>query len=216
MTQQPDTTCVVLEQVGVRLGDDTLLAPVSLALGEGRTLAVSGRNGTGKTTLLRVLAGLLRPSSGRVLVAGRPVDERDPAFRRRVAALVGTPALARNLTLREHLVLVATSWGASVAQAQDRADELLDRFGIARLASRFPHEVSSGQAQLHSLALTLARPGELLLLDEPEHRLDADRIGRVVDVLRDLAREGRTVVLASHSAVLIEAVATDRLELQEA
>jgi len=206
---------VVLDDVSVRLGDEVLLAPVGLALERGRTLAVAGRNGIGKTTLLRVLAGQLRPSTGTALVAGQPVDERRAAFRARVAALLGAPPLARNLTLREHLLLVATSWGASLPEAEQRADALLARLEIDRLAPRFPHEVSSGQAQLSSLALTLARPSELLLLDEPEQRLDGHRLGLVSGLLDEVAAEGRTVVLASHSTALIEAVATDRLELRE-
>ncbi|MBU4214718.1 MAG: ATP-binding cassette domain-containing protein, partial [Actinobacteria bacterium] len=121
--------------VGVALGGVTLLSPVSFEVGAGRTLAVIGPNGSGKTTLLRVLAGQVSPSTGTVVVDGLPPDERRPAFRSTVASLLGVPPLARNLTLREYLTLIAISWGTGADQAAKRADDLLGEFGIARLAS---------------------------------------------------------------------------------
>ncbi len=204
---------VLADRVEVVLDGGVLLAPVSFSLGAGASLAVRGANGSGKTTLLRVLAGLARPTGGSVSVAGARVDERRSGFRAVVAALVGVPPLARDLTLREHLVLVGVSWGAGVAAAEARADALLDRLALTRLARRFPHELSSGQVQLFTLALTLARPFQVLLLDEPEQRLDADRLALVGGVLRALVDAGTTLVLASHSGVLVDAVADEVLEL---
>ncbi len=203
------------EKAGVALGDVTLLSPVSFEVGPGRTLAVVGPNGSGKTTLLRVLAGLVRPSTGTVVVDGLPPDERRPAFRSRVASLLGVPPLARNLTLREYVTLIAISWGTGAHQAAQQADELLDEFGIARLASRFPHELSSGQTQLYVLAVTLARPFEVLLLDEPEQRLDPDRLVLVGNALSRRKAAGATLVLASHSRPLVDRLADQVLTLAE-
>lgn len=200
---------------GVVLAGSVLLAPTSFTVRTGRALAVTGPNGSGKTTLLRVLAGRMAPTTGSVTVASAAPDERDPRFRARLAALLGMPPLARSLTLREHLVLVATSWGFSVEESGDRADQLLAEFGIEPLASRFPHELSSGQTQLFALTLTLVRPFGVLLLDEPEQRLDAGRLGLVAAILRGRVEGGATVVLASHSAALVERVADDVLALTE-
>ncbi|MBT0773399.1 ABC transporter ATP-binding protein [Kineosporia sp. J2-2] len=197
----------------VRLDREILLPETSFDLAAGRTLAVTGPNGAGKTTLLRVLAGLTRPTAGQVRVGGLAPDERSAGFRRAVAALIGMPALARNLTLGEHLRLVATSWGDDLEQAGRRADDLLDALGIDRLVNRFPHELSSGQTQLFTLALTLVRPCDVLLLDEPEQRLDPDRLDLVAGLLERLAHAGTTVVLASHSARLVDRIADDRLEI---
>ncbi len=209
------TGAVGAEEAGVALGDVTLLSPVSFEVEPGRTLAVVGPNGSGKTTLLRVLAGLVSPSSGTVVVDGLPPDERRPAFRARVASLLGVPPLARNLTLREYLTLIAISWGTSADQATRQADDLMDEFGIARLASRFPHELSSGQTQLYILAVTLARPFEVLLLDEPEQRLDPDRLTLVGDALACRKAAGATLVLASHSRPLVDRLADQVLALAE-
>lgn len=199
---------ILVEQVGVAVTpDEVLLPPASFSLDAGRCLAVVGPNGAGKTTLLRVLAGLVRPTSGRVSIAARQVEERDPGFRRRVAALVGMPPLARDLTVREHLVLVATSWGSPPEEAERRADGLLSALDLSRLGRRFPHELSSGQVQLVCIALTLARPSEVLLVDEPEQRLDRQRVGLVTSVLQQRIREGTTLVFASHSADMVDRLA---------
>ncbi|MCJ1672262.1 MULTISPECIES: ABC transporter ATP-binding protein [unclassified Rathayibacter] len=203
---------VRLREAAVRAGETQLLAPISLEVEPGEIVAVTGPNGSGKTTLLRLVAGLTPPSSGTVEIAGRSVSERDRLHRRRVAALVGTPPFERDLTLAEHLAMVALSWGAPLAEARRTAVASLDALGLGALASRFPHELSSGQTQLLSLALVLARPGEVLLLDEPEQRLDVDRVPLVIEVLREAAR-GRAVLIATHNPLLTSALATRVLEL---
>ncbi len=207
------TAIITADQVSVALDGQVLLSPVSFALDRGQALAVVGPNGSGKTTLLRVLAGRTPASGGTAVVAGGRPDERSPAFRGRVAALLGMPPLARNLTLREHMVLVATSWGRDLDEAGRRADGLLGEFGLSRLASRFPHELSSGETQLFAVALTLSRPFEILLLDEPEQRLDPDRLGMVCGVLKRLAAGGTTLVVASHSRYLVKQVAEQVLNV---
>lgn len=205
----------------VELDGQALLAPTSFELEAGRTLAVTGPNGAGKTTLLRLLAGRTTTSartgasSGTLTIAGQAPDDTDPDFRRRVSALLGLQPLARDLTLTEHLTLVAASWGSRAASAESTASGLLADLGIAALAARFPHELSTGQRQLFALALALARPFDLLVLDEPEQRLDADRLDLVAGKLRALVDDGRTLVLASHSPVLVEALGGQALPLTE-
>ncbi|QHC56930.1 ATP-binding cassette domain-containing protein [Rathayibacter tanaceti] len=202
---------VSVRGVAVRSAEAYLLAPLSLTVAAGERVAVTGRNGTGKTTLLRVLAGLVRPTEGSVQVAGGVPDERS-ARHRRAVALIGTPPFERDLTLEEHLAMVAVSWGSTVAAAQRSASAGLDGLGLAPLARRFPHELSSGQTQLFSLALVLARPCSVLLLDEPEQRLDVERVPLVAEVLRRVAGE-RALVVATHSSLLIEGLGARVVEL---
>ncbi|MFS4505529.1 ATP-binding cassette domain-containing protein [Clavibacter sp. Sh2141] len=198
---------VEVERVSVVVDGIPLLRPVDLAVAAGDAVAVTGPNGAGKTTLLRVLAGLSRPSTGSARVQGRPVDERDPAFRRAVSGSIGHPPVARDLTLAEHLAVIAATWGADAEAARDRATAHLDRWQLASLARRFPHELSSGQSQLAALAMATVRPHDVLLLDEPEQRLDPERLQLVIRILREELDDGRTVVLATHSPVLRDAVA---------
>ncbi len=206
---------VVARDVAVRIDEHQLLAPVTFELGRGRALAVTGPNGSGKTTLLRVLAGVQPPSGGAVSVLGATPDERSPSFRGDVAALLGPPPLARNLTLLEYLALVGTSWGLELGHAVARARDLLAELRISALEDRFAHELSSGQGQLYSLALVLTRPCAVLLLDEPEQRLDPERLELVTRALERRKDDGVTLVVASHSPALVGRIADERLELAE-
>ena len=216
-TSPPQRTpeVVVFDRVGVLRERSVLLLEASGVVGAGQTLAVTGPNGSGKTTLLRVLAGLLPPTAGRVRIAGRRPDDRDPAFRAALAALIGPAQTARDLTVLEHLQFVGATWGSGARAAREQGRALLEELRILPLAGRFPHELSSGQTQLVSLALTLSRPSAVLLLDEPEQRLDPDRLALVIEALRARARAGTALVLASHSPLLVEELADQRLELEE-
>lgn len=201
------------EGVSKVLGAVTLLAPTSVSAQAGSCLVIRGRNGIGKTTLLQILAGLLEPSTGTVVIGGRPADERDPAIRARVAALLGAPAAYRDLTLADHLTLIDATWGRPVDSCEERVVEALERLGIGELAERFPHELSSGQGQLFRLALTLFRPSDLLILDEPEQRLDTDKRALIGQLLRERQAGGSTVIVASHDPMLTEVIADQVLDL---
>ncbi|HMM96231.1 ATP-binding cassette domain-containing protein [Phycicoccus sp.] len=184
-----------------------LLHPTSFVADPGRCVVLRGPNGAGKTTLLRLVAGVTAPSGGTVTLDGEPSDERRPATREAVAALLGTPAGWRDLTLVDHLTLVDATWGRDPATCRTRVADALAEVGIDHLSDRFPHELSSGQTQLFHLALTWFRPSRLLVLDEPEQRLDTDRralLARLVAARRDA---GTTVVMACHDPAVTESVA---------
>lgn len=190
-------------EVSVVIDEAILLAHASLDCGPGECVAVRGPNGAGKTTLLRVLSGRLRPTSGSATLNGIPLDERRAEVRRSVAALLDPPALYPDLTIAEQLKLIAAVWQGTEPVLADP----LGAFDLARLAERFPHELSSGQRQLVSLAVTFARPARLLLLDEPEQRLDPERRVLVGDAILAATEGGSAVVFASHDAALVERVA---------
>lgn len=206
---------IQIERAGLRQDGVTLLHPVSLEVPRGAALVVRGPNGSGKSTLLRLLAGRTRPSSGHLSIAGARADERDPAFRRRLAAMLGLPPFARNLTLREHLALLAATWHPGGGEAA-RAEHALAELGLSPFAERFPHELSSGQTQLFGLALVLSRPAEVLLLDEPEQRLDSEHLAAVTRILQERSRHGCTLVVASHDDGLTAALADRTLTLPAA
>lgn len=206
---------VDIDRVTVTLGETLALAPVSVRVTAEQPLTVVGPNGSGKTTLLRVIAGLQQPTSGTVSIDGVRADERDRSYRAKVAALIGVPPLAHHLTLLEHLTLVGVSWGSDERTARSTGLSLLDQFGVGGLARRFPHELSSGQAQMFTLALTLARPRQVLLLDEPEQRLDSERVGMLASILRGVVEDGAVLVLSSHNNALIDAVGGAVLTLEE-
>ena len=202
---------VRLRAVGVTklIEDNVLLSATNVDVRSGKCVVLRGANGSGKTTLLRILAGTMDSSAGTVTLDGEPVDERTPATRANVAALMGAPTAYRDLTLVDHLVLIDATWGRD-GDASGRAAEMLAMLEIEHLAERFPHELSSGQQQLFHLAMVLLRPARVLLLDEPEQRLDTHKRGLLTQILLDRKAAGTALVIACHDPEMTSAIA-DRI-----
>jgi ABC-2 type transport system ATP-binding protein len=175
--------------------------PVDVALDRGDVLSVVGDNGAGKSTLLRTVLGLLDPVGGRVEVLGHAVDEREERFRSAVASVLDTEAYLPGVTAREHLHHVLG--GHRMPAAEDVVDDLLDRFGILGAASTYPTSLSSGQRRRLLLAAAFARPRRLMVLDEPEQRLDGDMRRALARMIRDEQARGTAVLLATHDPVLL-------------
>jgi ABC-2 type transport system ATP-binding protein len=196
------------DAVGKSIDTTTLLLPTDVQADPGECVVLRGPNGSGKTTLLRIIGGLLPPSTGAATIGGREADERDRAVRAAVAGLLGAPTTYRDLTLIDHLVLIDSTWGGDPSTSDERGTALLASLGMDHLDDRFPHELSSGQEQLFRLALTFARPSTVLLLDEPEQRLDTTKRQVVAGLIRERTQTGATVVMACHDPDLTEALAT--------
>ena len=202
--------------VSKKIDEAVLLLPTDLELGPADCVVLRGPNGSGKTTLLRILAGTMSPSEGEATLDGSPVDERDDSTRTAIAALVGAPATYRDLTLADHLVLIDSTWGHVGKQAAARSDEILELLEIDHLAERFPHELSSGQQQLFHLSMVFVRPSSILILDEPEQRLDPDKRELLTRILLDRKAVGTGLLIACHDPAMTEALADTVVDLQSA
>lgn len=211
-----NSSSISLDGVSVTSGDSILLAQTFASIQPGQMVVVRGNNGAGKTTLLSVIAGRVKPSAGAVTVGGYLVDDRDPGFRRQVASLIGLPPFATDLTVSDHVALVSATWAASSELAQRSTRRVLTELQLNQLSSRYPHELSTGQMQLLALALVLVRPADVLLLDEPEQRLDPDRIELLAQALIARHNLGVTVVVATHSDQLADRVQGRTIQLQAA
>jgi ABC-type lipoprotein export system ATPase subunit len=187
-------------------GDAAALQGLSLAVREREVVAVLGPSGSGKSTLLRLLAGVERPSAGSVRVLGEDVGKLSS---RRVAAYRATSlgyvdqhyarALAPELSARELVALQLGLRGAPDGDRLARADELLERVGLAAKRSRRPAQLSGGEQQRVALCAALAHRPQVLLADEPTGELDAATAAQVYDLVGELVREqGCTTVLVSH------------------
>lgn len=208
----PGGHVIAADGATVTLGGATLLAPTTFAVLPGELWCVTGGNGSGKTTLLRTFLGSRALTAGSCSLRGEPADVARPRHRRLMASLVELVPVARDMTLREQVTLVAASWFGNSPETAERAEEVIERLGLSTLGERFPHQVSSGQAQLFSLALTLVRPADVVLLDEPERHLDGDRVGLVAGLLTERAAQGTAFLVATHEAALME-VCDGRVEL---
>lgn len=202
--------------VGMKIDEAVLLLPTDVELGTAECVVLRGPNGCGKTTLLRILAGTMSPSQGKATLDGVPVDERDDLTRAAIAALIGAPATYRDLTLVDHLVLIDSTWGRMGQHAEDRADRILELLEIGHLAQRFPHELSSGQQQLFHLSMVLVRPSSILILDEPEQRLDTDKRNLLTAILLDRRKAGSSLLIACHDPAMTDALADAVVDIQPA
>ncbi len=189
----------------VGYGGAPVCAPVTFDLRPGSALALVGPNGSGKSTVLRAVLGLLTPADGVLRVLGREVDERVQAFRAQVAGVLDDDAWFPALTVAEHLTLTARGHG--VPDADDVVDGLLEDFGLTDHADVLPVTLSSGQRRRLLLAAGFARPRSLLVLDEPEQRLDQRMRAALADRLRAETAGGGAVLLATHDPELLAAVA---------
>jgi ABC-2 type transport system ATP-binding protein len=180
--------------------------PVTFELAAGEVTAVIGANGTGKSTLLRTVMGLLAPLDGTLEVFGAAVDERSREFRARVAADLGENAFFPALTVREHLLL--TCYGHGVQAPKDAVDALMEEFGLSERTDALPSALSSGQRRRLLLAAVFARPRSLLVLDEPEQRLDAGMRDRLTQRLVTERERGGAVLMASHDPAVVLGAAT--------
>ncbi|MFB7831319.1 ATP-binding cassette domain-containing protein [Streptomyces sp. NPDC057680] len=200
-----EVPAIAAEGASVVLDGTTLLAPTTFEVMSGEFWCLTGSNGSGKTTLLRAFLGSRRLTDGAVLVRGETVDMARPRHRRLMASLVEPIPVARDMTLREQVTLVAASWYGNTAETAERADEIVGRLGLTALGTRFPSQLSSGQLQLFNLALTLVRPADVILLDEPERHLDTDRVDLVAALLSERAEQGTSFLVATHEAAMVEA-----------
>lgn len=191
---------LVAEEVTKAYADLVALAPLSLTVPAGQTVALVGHNGSGKSTFLRLAAGLLDLTSGSISIVGAPAGTSDA--RAAVSFLPDEPVLYDDLSVREHLAYVAALHG--VAATGDELDELIARVELTHRADDLPARFSRGLRQKTSIALALIRPFELLLVDEPFVGLDATGKAALLGILDELHADGATVVVATHDPSFVE------------
>ncbi|NRQ33766.1 ABC transporter ATP-binding protein [Nonomuraea sp. NN258] len=187
---------------------------VDLEVPQGQMLAVMGPSGCGKSTLLHLLGGLERPTGGEVWVAGRRVDtlsERALARMRRrsVGFIFQAFHLVEELSAAENVELPALLAGRSRRQARRRADQLLDRVGLADRAGHLPSQLSGGQRQRVAIARALANDPLVVLADEPTGNLDSAATLDVLRIFEELRAAGQTLVIVTHDERV--AATADRL-----
>lgn len=167
------------------------------------SLAIIGPSGGGKTTLLRILAGLETPDSGTIVLNGRTLDFSSEnalvQHRRQVAVVFQAYNLFPHLNAENNLVLpLVKTRGVKQQTAVAESKMLLERFGLAEHAHKFPNELSGGQKQRVAIARALALKPEILLFDEPTSALDPEITAEVLDVINGLREENRDLVLVTH------------------
>ncbi|WP_306203717.1 ABC transporter ATP-binding protein [Actinoplanes sp. RD1] len=186
---------IAVRDLAVSYGSTAVITGLDLTVPAGTGVCITGENGIGKSTLLRCVAGLQRPDEGEIEVFGGPPGAT-PEFWRAVSTTVEPPTWYPGLTVREHAELVCRAHGVHADDAG--ADEALERLGIAAQADAVPASMSSGQKQRLTLALAFLRPSRLLILDEPEQRLDPEGRETVAALIAEYLADGGSLLMASH------------------
>lgn len=214
---------LAMRGVCVCRGARRIVDEITLAVARGEVVALMGPSGAGKTTVLRAIAGLDSFASGEIDVDGvllRPgVLPRGRTLRdlhSRVGMVFQFHHLFEHMSA-VHNVTLAPVHVQHVARlaAESRARELLQMLGVGDVAGSMPHELSGGEAQRVAIARALAVNPPLLLMDEPTASLDADRRGELAVTLRDLATQGRALVVATHDGSFAAACATRVVRLED-
>ena len=196
------TPVVRVEDVRKSFGDNLVLDGVDLTVNAGETLVIVGPSGSGKSTLLRCV-NLLEPiDGGRIYFEGEEITRkgvRAPAVRQRIGIVFQQFNLFPHLRTMDNLTLAARRVGGIPRKdAEQRAHELLERVGLADKARSYPHQLSGGQQQRVAIARALMMRPHVMLFDEVTSALDPELVGEVLVVMRDLARDGMTMLVVTH------------------
>ncbi len=193
---------IVLNVQGLRksFGRNEVLKGIDLQVIEGEVIAMIGASGSGKSTLLRCINRLETPTAGEIRYRNKPVSaENVTSLRREIGMVFQRFHLFPHLTVKQNLTLAPLKvLNKSESEMETRAQELLERVQLSAKANAFPGELSGGQQQRVAIARALALAPSVLLFDEPTSALDPELVGEVLNVMRDLAAEGRTMIVATH------------------
>nr|WP_263107943.1 amino acid ABC transporter ATP-binding protein [Kitasatospora sp. DSM 101779] len=193
---------VVLSGVNKHFGALHVLQDVDLSIRQGEVVVLIGPSGSGKSTLCRTINRLETIDSGTITIDGRPLPEEGRELAR-LRAEVGMVFQSFNLfahkTVLENVVLAQVKVrGIARAQAEATARELLERVGVGAQADKYPAQLSGGQQQRVAIARALAMRPKVMLFDEPTSALDPEMVTEVLEVMRQLAAEGMTMVVVTH------------------
>jgi polar amino acid transport system ATP-binding protein len=195
------TDTLAVEQLSKSFGKHEVLRGIDLTVAEHEVVALIGASGSGKSTLLRCI-NLLEPvNAGRIFLSGEEITRaRDVnAVRRRIGIVFQSYNLFPHMSVLRNVTLAPCDvLGLSKREAEERATTLLDRFGLAGKRAEYPDRLSGGQQQRVAIVRALAMQPELMLFDEVTSALDPELVAEVLEVIRELAAGGMTMIIATH------------------
>ncbi|SDY81321.1 amino acid ABC transporter ATP-binding protein [Citreimonas salinaria] len=216
------TAIVRMEKLNKHFGELHVLKDVDLSVTPGEVVVIIGASGSGKSTLIRCINGLEEFQSGRLEVDGKVLEPHGKAgqtlqqIRTEVGMVFQQFNLFPHLSVLDNITLAPRKVRhSSREEASQTARRLLERVDIADQAEKFPNQLSGGQQQRVALARALAMEPRLMLFDEPTSALDPEMIGEVLDAMRELAREGMTMVIVTHEMSFAREVADRVIYIHE-
>jgi len=193
---------ISVEHLSKSFGDHLVLDDISETVKPGEKVVVIGPSGSGKSTFLRCLNLLEEPTKGKVIFEGTVINDPKTdinAIRRQMGMVFQHFNLFPNMTIRKNITLAPVRTGLmKQEQADENALRLLERVGLKERADSYPAQLSGGQKQRIAIVRALAMRPKLMLFDEPTSALDPEMVGEVLDVMKELAKEGMTMVVVTH------------------
>ncbi|WP_366296055.1 amino acid ABC transporter ATP-binding protein [Paenibacillus sp. AN1007] len=193
---------IKVEGLKKSFGSNEVLKGIDVAVNEGEVVCVIGPSGSGKSTFLRCINCLEEITAGHVIVDNQDLNSRDTDInkaRENIGMVFQHFNLFPHFSVLKNIMFAPTELGKlNQAQARETALRLLDRVGLADKADSFPNQLSGGQKQRVAIARALAMNPDVMLFDEPTSALDPEMVGEVLGVMKDLAREGMTMIIVTH------------------
>ena len=205
---------IEFQQVTKRYGTKIAVQDLNLSIPNGEVFAFLGPNGAGKTTSIKMMCGLLFPTTGRVSVGGFDLSTHGEQARQLMSYVPDQPFLYEKLTGREFLEFIADLYGMPREEGRRRMDEVIDLFNLHDFVNDLTERYSHGMRQRTVFAAALLHEPKLLIVDEPTVGLDPKSIRMLKDVLRNLAKNGTTIFLSTHSLDIAQELA-DRIGIVE-
>lgn len=208
---------IVVKELKKNYNGLDVLKGIDLTINKGDVVCLVGPSGCGKSTFLRCLTRLEEPDGGTVMLDGKEITERDiDATRAQMGMVFQHFNLFPHLTVKKNITLAPVRLGRmSQAAADKQAMELLERIGLADKADVYPNMLSGGQKQRIAIVRALAMNPEVLLFDEPTSALDPEMVGEVLELMKELARDGMTMVVVTHEMGFAREVANRVIFIDE-
>ena len=211
-TVTTDNVLIKVSDLKKNFGSLEVLKGISTEIKKGEVVVVIGPSGSGKSTFLRCLNRLEEPSGGTIELDGVDITDKKVninKYRERMGMVFQQFNLFNNLTILKNITLAPVKLGImGKKEAEEKAMSLLNRVGLADKAGAYPSQLSGGQKQRVAIVRALAMNPEVMLFDEPTSALDPEMVGEVLDVMRELARSGMTMVVVTHEMGFAKEVGT--------
>ena len=214
-----ENALIQVQDLKKSFGTQVVLDGITTEIDQGEVVAIIGPSGCGKSTFLRSLNLLEEPTSGTILFEGTDITDKSVdinKMRQKIGMVFQQFNLFPNYTIQNNITLAPVKLGLMTQQeAETKAKELLERVGLPERANDYPSQLSGGQKQRIAIARALAMNPDVMLFDEPTSALDPEMVGEVLELMRELARDGMTMVVVTHEMGFAREVANRVLFIDE-
>ncbi|WP_027625062.1 ABC transporter ATP-binding protein [Clostridium lundense] len=203
LTNEP---IITMRDLKMSFGDKQVLKGINLDVYKGQIIGYIGPNGAGKSTTVKIMLGLIGGYTGEVSILGKPINDEDVEYKRKIGYVPETADIYDNLTAKEYLTFIGELYGLDYNDVDNKAKNLMTMFGIEQVYNSKISSYSKGMKQKVLLISSLIHNPDILFLDEPLSGLDANSVMIVKEILAELAGEGKTIFYSSHIMDVVEKI----------